>query len=232
MVLPLCSALHGQGETSPLAERYRQRHLSANERAIESFFQRNLPLGWYSNFTGEKLELSRRAPVYTIRRPEPETKFLSKPALFQLAKKKGEKNLCTMEFHVERHDDTAIVKRKVRLYKEIRRDASAAFQRLRLPHLCGSTPMAECAIGNGPAAEAAREYLTTRQILIEKLEITPLYRVGTLYLYPKKNQCVPEELDWYVSNTRLPVGAIFMPLEAREEIEIILKNLEQLKLWE
>lgn len=220
--------------TSPsvISERHRQRRLSANERALEEFFKRNLPPGWIFRFEDRLLTLSRKAPVYILHSSDAEVSLLSKSALLTLARRTGKKTQCHMEFTAERHDDTAIIRQKIRLYKEIRNDTEQAYKRLNLRHLCGSTPAAECAIGTGQAAEAAREYLVTRQILIDKLEVTPLYRIGTLYLYPKKNQCVPAKHDWYLANTLVPEKTQFLPLEAREEVEIILRNLEQLKLWE
>lgn len=244
MVLASLERLPGQPQTkaaeadvlkkspSALSERHRKRKLSANERALEEFFLHNLPPGWNFAFRDRLLSLERVAPVYILPQSDEEVSLLSKAALLSLARRTGTKIRCRIELLAERHDDTAIVRQKIRLYKEIRRDTEQAYHRLNLRHLCGSTPAAECAIGTGQAAEAAREYLVTRQILIDKLEVTPFYRIGTLYLYPKKNQCVPAKNDWYLANTLVPEKTQFLPLEAREEVEITLRNLEQLKLWE
>ena len=231
MVLAIGARLHGQQETSPIAERYRKRQLTANERAAESFFRRNLPPGWSFLIEKHAIILTRKAPAYVVLKPTEESRYLAKPALLTYAKNNGALTNCTIAFRSERHDDTAIVRQKVRLFKEIRRDTEAAYDRLRLKFLCGSQSVQHCAIGSGNAAEAAQEYLTTRRILTEKLEVTPLYRIGTLYLYPLKNQCVPEEHDWYMVNSQIPAGALMMPHEAREEIEILLRNIEQLKFW-
>ena len=218
--------------SSGISERHRKRKLSANERALEEFFLRNLPPGWGFRFEDRLLALSRIAPVYILPATDAEVSLLSKSALLTQARRTGKKTQCRIEFIAERHDDVAIIRQKIRLYKEIRHDVEMAYARLKLRHLCGSITVQECSIGSGEAAEAAREYLTTRQILIDKLEITPLYRIGTLYLYPKKNQCVPAKNDWYLTNTQVPDGTQFLPLEAREEVEIVLRNLDQLKLWE
>lgn len=221
-----------QGKKSALAERHRKRKLSANERALEEFFLRNLPPGWSFTFADRLLSLSRIAPVYILPQSDAEVSLLSKSALLTLARRVGAKTDCRIEFIAERHDDVAIVRQKIRLYKEIRLDIKQAYTRLNLRHLCASITVRECAVGSGSAAEAAREYLTTRQTLLDKLELTPFYRIGTLYLYSKKNQCVPAKNDWYLTNSLVPEGVQFLPLEAREEVEIILRNLDQLKLWE
>ena len=243
MVLASLSHLPGQPQTiategdaqraspSVLSERHRKRKLSANERALEEFFQRNLPQGWNFQFDGAILSLRRIAPVYLLKKSEAEINLLSKSVLLKLAHSEGIKNACHINFKVERHDDVAIVRQRIRLYKEIRRDIEAAHNRLRLRHLCGSATVEECAIDTGQTGEAAREFLTTRQILIDKLEITPIYRIGTLYVYPRKDQCVPEKSDWYVTNKLVPAGTQLLPFEAAEEVEIILRNIEQLKLW-
>lgn len=244
MVLASLSRLPSQPQTkaaeadtlkkspSALSERHRKRKLSANERALEEFFVRNLPPGWKFEFENRLLSLERIAPVYILPRSDAEVSLLSKSALLTLARRVGNKMTCRIEFTAERHDDVAIIRQKIRLYKEIRSDTEKTYKRLNLRHLCGSTPASECAIGARQAAEAAREYLATRKILIDKLEVTPLYRIGTLYLYPQKNQCIPTKNDWYLTNTQVPEGVQFLPLEAREEVEMILRNLDQLKLWE
>ncbi len=137
-----------------------------------------------------------------------------------------------MEFLVERHDDIALIRQKVRLFKEIRADIAKAYDRLRLKHVCRGWTALECSLTQGAGRDAALEYLTTRKILAEKLEVTPVYRIGTLYLYPKKNQCVLPAHDWYVTNTLFPENARMLPFEAGEEVEIILRNMLQLTLWE
>ncbi len=165
-------------------------------------------------------------------RTDAEVSLLSKSALLTLARRVGRKTQCRIEFVAERHDDVAIIRQKIRLYKETRRDIEQAYARLKVRHLCRRQSVQECSLETGKAGEAAKEYLTTRQILIDKLEITPLYRIGTLYLYPKKNQCLPAKNDWYLTNTLVPEGTQLLPLEAREEVGIVLRNLDQLKLWD
>jgi len=220
--------LRGDG----VAERHRKRKLSANERALEEFFLRNLPPGWKFQFEGHLLSVMRIAPVFILQQSDAEVSLLSKAALLKLGREKGEKLECRIDFTAERHDDVAIVRQKIRLYKEIRRDIELAYVRLNLRHLCQRQSVQECSLETNKTGEAAKEYLTIRQILIDKLELTPLYRIGTLYLYPKKNQCLPAKNDWYMTNTQVGEGTQFLPLEAREEVEIVLRNLEQLKLWE
>lgn len=244
MVLASLSRLPGQPQTiatdgdtqrvspSVVSERHRKRKLSANERALEEFFLRNLPPGWGFRFEDRLLTVSRTAPVYILPVTDAEVSLLSKAALLTLARRTGKKTDCRIEFIAERHDDVAIIRQKIRLYKEIRRDIEQAYVRLNLRHLCQRQSVQECSIETNKAGDAAKEYLTTRQILIDKLEITPFYRIGTLYIYPKKDQCLPAKNDWYMTNTQVPEGTQFLPLEAREEVEIVLRNLEQLKLWE
>lgn len=216
--------------TSPTAERVRQRRLSANQKAAESFLKRHLPLGWDFTASEKRISLLRIAPVYTLAVAREDYLTASKAVLLTRAKKSGKRHECRLEFHVERHDDAALIRQKLRLYNEIRRDINSTYDRLKLKHLCSGTTVAECKSMKGPAGEAAAEYLTTRQILLEKLEVTPFYRIGTLYLYPLKNQCVTAERDWYFTNIEYPESEAIFPLEAREEIELILRNLEQLKL--
>ncbi len=216
---------------SALAERHRKRKLSANERAVEDFFTRNLPPGWTFQFEDRLLSLERLAPVFILSRTDAEASLLSKAALLALARSSGQRVRCRIEFTAERHDDAALVRQKIRLYQEIRRDVDQAYTRLNLRHLCQSQTVQECSLEMNKKGEAAKEYLVTRQILADKLEITPLYRIGTLYLYPKKNQCVPRNEDWYLTNTQVPENSQFLPLEAHEEAQVVLRNLEQLKLW-
>jgi len=225
--------LHSQPQTRPnLAERIRQRHLTANEKALERFFQRSLPPGWVFNGNEKQLTLKRQAPVYLINIPSDEARNLSKGTLLTLAKKNGRKIDCTITFKLERHDDIALVRQKVRLFKEIRKDITRAYERLNLKRLCQGIPAVECSLSTGPARDAAIEFLGTRQILTQKLEITPLYRIGTLYLYPLKDQCVTPRDDWYVTNQLVKETDRIMPFEAGEELEIIFRNLEQVKLWD
>ena len=156
----------------------------------------------------------------------------SKPVLLARAKKEGKKKECTISFRVERHDDIAIIRQKLRLYEGIRRDIEAAYDRLSLRRVCSPDSIADCAQKRGIAGESAKEYLTTRRILAEKLEATPFYRIGTLYLFPLKNQCITSQLDWYYLNADYPESQALFPLEASEEIQILLRNLEQLRLWD
>lgn len=134
------------------------------------------------------------------------------------AHKNGRKTDCQVEFKIERHDDPALVRQKVRLFKEIRADIEGARRK----------PAQAAGNAAGPTAE----FETTRKILAEKLEIAPLYRIGTLYLYPKKNQCILPRLDWYVVNSLIGDEERVLPFEAGEEIEIIYRNMEQLKFWQ
>lgn len=215
---------------SAVAERIRQRQLSANARAAERFFERNLPPGWRFSLSETQLELRRLAPVFTLRVQPVDYLTLTKHALLARAKATGKRHNCTIEFKIERHDDNALIRQKLRLYNEIRRDIENTYTRLKLRQRCAGMTLDACAKVPGPTGEAAAEFLATRSILTSKLEITPLYRIGTLYLFPQKNQCVTAELDWYFTNSEYPAGEAIFPLEAREEIEVILKNLEQLKL--
>jgi hypothetical protein len=217
-------------QPSALGERLRQRTLSANVRAAERFFERNLPPGWVFTASEKRIELRRLAPVFTLAVQPIEYLTNSKHSLLSRAKQAGKRHNCTIEFKVERHDDNALMRQKLRLYQEIRRDIEKSYERLELRRRCAGVTLEECSKIAGRTGEAAREYLATRNILIQKLEVTPLYRIGTLYLFPQKNQCVTAEYDWYYTNTEYPGDEALFPLEAREEIEIILKNLEQLKL--
>lgn len=233
IVVPFCATLHSQPQTRPnIAERLRQRKLSANEKALESFFNRNLPPGWVSDFTDKSLTLRRQAPVYLLDIPPIDYRTTSKPAMMVLAKKQGRKIECAIRFVLERHDDIAIVRQRVRLFKEIRADIQKAYDRLNLKHLCSGWTPVECSLTQGRGRDPALEFLTTRQILSEKLEVTPLYRIGTLYLYPQKNQCVHPKFDWYVKNTLIKDTDHILPFEADEEIDLILRNLEQVRLWD
>ncbi|GAB4425513.1 MAG: hypothetical protein OHK0011_06740 [Turneriella sp.] len=218
--------------SSPVAERLRQRNLSANARALERFFERNLPPGWYYFADERQVELRRRAPVYTLAVASEDYLTQSKYTLLQRARQEGKQHICSIQFGVERHDDNALMRQKLRLYQEIRRDMEKSYERLQLRRRCAGVSLQECQKAGGTTGSAAEEYLVTRSILAEKLEITPLYRIGTLYLFPQKNQCVTPQFDWYITNTEYPANVATFPLEAREEIEVILKNLEQIKLWE
>lgn len=233
MIVTFSATLHSQPQTrTPIAERIRQRDLSANEKALGLFFERNLPPGWIFESQEKSLTLRKVAPVYLLALPLDEFRNLSKPVLLTLAKKQGKKIDCTIGFRIERHDDIAIVRQRVRLFKEIRADVKKAYDRLKLKYLCrGWTPV-ECSLTHGAGRDPALEYLTTRDILSKKLEVTPLYRIGTLYLYPLKDQCVPPQADWYLTNTQIKQTDHLLPFEAGEELEIILRNLEQVKLWD
>lgn len=233
MIVTFSATLHSQPQTRPgLAERVRQRHLSANDKALERFFARNLPLGWKFELQGKSLILGRNAPAYLLNLPTDEYRNLSKYAALTLAKKTGRKIDCSITFRLERHDDLALVRQKVRLFKEIRAAITAAYDQLRLRYVCRHWTPVECSLTHGAGREAALEYLTTRDILTKKLEVTPLYRIGTLYLYPQKDQCVTAAGDWYVTNKLIRETDRILPLEAGEEIEIILKNLEQVRLFD
>jgi hypothetical protein len=217
-------------KSSALAERLRQRGLSANARAAERFFERNLPPGWGFALDETRLQLRRLAPVFTLAVQPIEYLTNSKHSLLSRARQAGKRHNCTIEFKVERHDDNALMRQKLRLYQEIRRDIDKSYERLQLRHRCAGVTLEQCSKIAGRTGEAAREYLATRNILVQKLEVTPLYRIGTLYLFPQKHQCVTAEYDWYFTNSEYPASEALFPLEAREEIEIILKNLDQLKL--
>lgn len=180
--------------------------MGANERALAAFFKRNLPPGWKFSLNTGLLVLRRIAPVYILKISAVELQTMGNSRLLAHAHKNGRKTECQIELKVERHDDPALVRQKVRLFKEVRADIERARQK--------------------PA-----EFEKTRKILTEKLEIAPLYRVGTLYLYPRKNQCIMPRLDWYVGNTLIADEERVMPFEAAEEIEIIYRNLDQLKFW-
>jgi len=217
---------------STVGERIRQRTLSANVKAAELFFTRHLPPGWKFTASEKQVLLLRVAPVYALAVEPQDYLTHSKATLLQRAKSSGKRKNCTIEFRVERHDDDALMRQKLRLYKEIRRDTSRAFDRLALKRLCGTLTPEACAKLPGPAGEAAQEFVVTRAILEDKLEAVPLYRIGTLYLFPLKHQCVTANLDWYTINSEYPASESLFPLEAREEIEVILRNLEQLQLLE
>lgn len=217
---------------SPVGERVRQRTLSANVRAAELFFARNLPEGWKSTTSETRILLRRVAPVYALEVESQDYLTNSKASLLQRAKNSGKRKDCTIEFKIERHDDNALVRQKLRLYKEIRRDTARAFDRLALKRLCSTLAPEACAKLPGPAGKAAQEFVVTRAILEDKLEAVPLYRIGTLYFFPLKHQCVTAKLDWYSINSEYPASESLFPLEAREEIEVILRNLEQLKFSE
>lgn len=217
---------------SPLAERLRQQQISANVKAAEQFFTRNLPPGWRFAVTERQVVLWRIAPIFTLAVPSEDYLLLTKGQLLAKAKTAGKRHDCRIAFAVERHDDPALMRQKLRLYQEIRRDIDAAYDRLRLKYLCSGVELAACAIGENRAAQAAREFLRTRELLTQKLEITPLYRIGTLYFFPQKNQCVTPPHDWYFTNTQYPAGEDIFPFEAREEITIILRNLDEIRLWQ
>lgn len=217
---------------SPLGERLRQRSLSANVKAVELFLARHLPVGWKFTASETRLLLRRVAPVYTLEVDPQDYLTNSKASLLQRAKSSGTRKDCTIEFKIERHDDNALVRQKLRLYKEIRRDTARTFDRLALKRLCGTLTPEACARLPGPAGKAAHEFVVTRARLEEKLEAVPLYRIGSLYLFPLKNQCVTAKLDWYSINDKYPASESLFPLEAREEIEVILRNLAQLQLLE
>ncbi|MFZ5630600.1 MAG: hypothetical protein ACOY5B_15820 [Spirochaetota bacterium] len=210
----------------------RLRNLSANARALERFFERNLPPGWQYFADERQVELRRAAPVYTLAVQGEDYLTQSKYTLLNRARQAGKQHACSMQFRVERHDDNALMRQKLRLYQNVRRDIAAAYDRLQLKRHCRGRTLEECRKTPGPAADAVNEYVVTRQILADKLELAPFYRIGTLYLFPQKNQCVTAQLDWYFTNTEYPANEAIFPLEAREEIEVILKNLEQIKLWE
>ncbi|HMY10813.1 MAG TPA: hypothetical protein PKG67_01365 [Turneriella sp.] len=217
---------------SPVGERIRQRTLSANVKAAERFFTRHLPAGWKFTTSERQVLLRRVAPVYALAVEPQDYLTSSKSTLLKRAKTSGKRKDCIMEFKVERHDDDALMRQKLRLYKEIRRDTARAFDRLALKRLCGTVTPEACAKLPGQAGTAAQEFMSIRAILEDKLEAVPLYRIGTLYLFPLKHQCVTAKLDWYTINSEYPAGESIFPLEAREEIEVILRNLEQLKLSE
>lgn len=170
--------------------------------------------------------------MYLLALPREEYQILSKSSLLRRAHAEGKKLTCAIEFMVERHDDAVLVRQSIRQYKTIRTDIAAAYARLNLKHGCADKTLVECADGKGASGAAAREFLRTRKILNQKLAITPLYRIGTLYLYPKKDQCVLPTLDWYVENTVVNESEHMLPFEAAEEIELIFRNLETLRLWD
>jgi hypothetical protein len=217
---------------SAVGERIRQRRLSANVKAAERFFTRHLPAGWNFTASEKRIVLRRSAPVFLLAVEPQEYLTNSKATLLQRAKQSGKRKDCVITFKVERHDDDALMRQKLRLYKEIRRDIALAFERLSLKRLCGTLTPEECAISTGKAGKAAQEFLATRAILEAKLETVPIYRIGTLYLFPQKNQCITAEKDWFTTNSEFPANQSIFPLEAREEIEIILRNFDELRLWE
>jgi len=215
---------------SAVGERFRQRQLSANEKSIEAFFTRQLPPGWAFTANEKILVLRRKAPVYALAVAKEDYLTQSKAVMLARAKKEAKRRDCQISFRVERHDDIAIVRQKLRLYQNVQQAIAEARRRLRVDQRCFKLALEECAQLPGEQGEAASEYLRTRAILAQKSEATPFYRVGTLYLYPLKNQCVTRELDWYFINADFPEGAEIFPIEAREEIQVILRNLGQLKL--
>lgn len=227
---PLPSQPESEQQTSAVGERYRQRHLSANQKSIEAFFNRQLPPGWKFSADEKALTLRRLAPVYLLAVAREDYLTQSKPVLLARSKKEGTSRECRINFRVERHDDAAIVRQRLRLYQNIRAGIDEAGTRLNIKRECADYSLEECAKVKGPKGEAAAEFLKTRQILTQKLEPAPVYRIGTLYLYPLKNQCVTAALDWYFVNADYPESISIFPVEAREEIQIILRDLEQLRL--
>jgi hypothetical protein len=217
---------------SPLAERLRRRRLSANERALEAYFERSLPQGWTFTYKAKVLRLSRKAPVYLLALPETLIRRMPKGEALTRAHREGRKINCQIDFLVERHDDVAIVRQKIRLYKEIRDELKHSYDRLHIGRQCAGSDLEECKQRPGSAGESAKEFITTRKILSEKIELAPLYRIGTLYLYPLKNQCVTGSIDWYFTNQQITDKDRVLPFEAEEEIGIVIRNLEQLRLWD
>lgn len=170
------------------------------------------------------------APVFTLQVAAEEYLTNSKHTLLNRARQAGKRHTCLIEMKVERHDDDALVRQKLRLYAETRRAIAKAGRELQRDRRCAGLAPEDCLKVAGAPGDAAREYLTNRSVLSGRLEPVPFYRIGTLYLFPQRNQCVTAQLDWYLSNTEYPANEAIFPLEAREEMEVILKNLEQLKL--
>jgi len=180
---------------------------SANEKALSVFFKKILPPGWRYSGSEKEIKLERLAAIFVTEIPPLDLRILSNAQLIERARREGKKTQCTLTFRVERHDDTAIVRQKVRLSQEVR-------DRVRVLKL-----------------EPKKEFEATKKILTEKLEAVPFYRIGTLYLYPRQNQCITHALDWYFSNTLVSTTATILPHEAREEIEIIYASLSAIEFW-
>lgn len=206
--------------------------MSANEKLSYIFLKRALPLGWDFDVSEKEILLTRKSPVYLLAVAPQDTLTESKAKLLQRAKEEGAKKKCTIRFQVERHDDKVLVLKKLRLYQGIKRSIADAAERLKLRQHCNSLTLTACAQAVGAPGEAAQEFLATQKILIEKLEITPLYRIGTLYLYPLKNQCIPGNLDWYKGNTEFPGTHTIFPLDAQDEVAAIMRNFETILLQE
>lgn len=206
--------------------------MSANERLAQRFLKRALPLGWSFEVSEKEILLNRKSPVYLLSVAPQDKLTQSKAKLLERAKNEGAKKNCIIRFQVERHDDKVLVLKKLRLYQGIKRSIADTAHRLKIRQHCNSLTLAECAQVPGEPGEAAQEFLVTQKILIEKLELTPLYRIGTLYLYPMKNQCVTPQRDWYVTNTEFPETLSLFPLEAQDEIATILRNFEDILLSE
>ncbi|MCX7632248.1 MAG: hypothetical protein N2Z22_02815 [Turneriella sp.] len=223
--------LAGQPQT-PIAERHRQRTLSANLRAAEKFFSQRLPAGWSYEISEERILLSRAQPVYTLPVARENQRLATKAAILAQAKANGKAKACQLQFKVERHDDNVLVRQKLRLYRDIKTAIQSAHQRLKLRWLCGELTPEECSQKPGRAGENAKEFLAIRQILVQKLEPMPFYRIGTLYLYPLKDQCVLPELDWYFHNEEFPATEEIFPYEARDEIRSLVQAIEELRLWD
>lgn len=134
-------------------------------------------------------------------------RILNNADLLARARREGKKVTCSLHFRVERHDDVALVRQKIRLFQETRARVKAL------------------------KPEPKEENLAQKKILTEKLELAPFYRIGTLYLYPEKDQCIPRKLDWYFTSKLLTDTMTIIPFEAREEIEIIHENLRALEFW-
>ncbi|HRP68612.1 MAG TPA: hypothetical protein PLY93_03695 [Turneriella sp.] len=196
------------------------------------FFKRNLPFTWRFTSTEKSLTLERNAPVYILSHAHNTEILNTKASLLSYAKKKGHPTVCAIRFRLERHDDIAVVRQKVRLCQEIRQNLENTYNRLNLKFLCRYQTITECSLSSGQGKEAALEYLRTKKIVTEKLEPVPLYRIGTFYLYPLKHQCVTPNHDWYFENTMIGADDILLPYEAQEEIQIILKNIDELRFWE
>ena len=113
----------------------RQRKLTANEKAAELFFQRNLPPGWVYDGNEQQATLRRLAPVYTLTVPAEDYLTHSKARLLDRARNSGKKHTCEIKIKVERHDDPTRMRQKLRLYENVRRDIVSAWNRLQVSFL-------------------------------------------------------------------------------------------------
>jgi len=163
--------------------------------------------------TEKSLTLRRKSVIYLHHFSQEDLKFQPKNLLLSEAKKNGKKMSCVIEFQIERHDDRLPVRERLKEFKRIREQLEILREHF----------------SKRAGGLESDEYQKTRKILIQKLRPAPMYRILQIYLYPQKNQCVTPEEDWFVENQFRGTSA-YMPAETDEEIRLILKNLDQIRL--